>query len=314
MKKRILTGCAIAITLALFFVLKIYVSDFFFDVLILGLGVLAGLECSELLTRMGRYNHKIVSAVFPAFLLVSHIVGVVLNVELWWIILFDLGLVILATFFVFLFNLINKKTKNEIKTRELNVSKPKFSFKKAINNGISFLYPSFLIMLMMLINHLDMFNIGTTALFDGYLSMFALVFVFLIPIFTDVFAMFTGMVLGGPKLCPKLSPKKTISGSVGGVFFAVVLSLCVYLIFDAVPLFSNILINSGFSIWKLALIVMFGSCVAQVGDLFESFLKRKAKVKDSGKSLPGHGGILDRIDSYIFVAPFILISFILLVI
>ena len=66
------------------------------------------------------------------------------------------------------------------------------------------------------------------------------------------------------------------------------------------------------SIWKLMIIVFLGSVVSQFGDIFESYLKRKANVKDSGRILPGHGGILDRFDSYIFVAPYILLAFLFL--
>ena len=63
------------------------------------------------------------------------------------------------------------------------------------------------------------------------------------------------------------------------------------------------------TLWKVAIISFLGSLLGQCGDLFESYLKRNAKVKDSGKIMPGHGGMLDRFDSHIFVAPFIFIAF-----
>ncbi|HAS27890.1 MAG TPA: phosphatidate cytidylyltransferase, partial [Dehalococcoidia bacterium] len=106
---------------------------------------------------------------------------------------------------------------------------------------------------------------------------------------TDTFAYFIGKTWGRHKLAPDISPKKTIEGAVGGVLGAVVISVLAVWLF-ALP------INYGIAVLLGIVVSIFG----QVGDLFESLFKRNMGIKDSGKSLPGHGGFLDRIDSIVF--------------
>lgn len=131
-----------------------------------------------------------------------------------------------------------------------------------------------------------------------------IVFMFIIIWITDSFAYFTGMLFGKHKLAPKVSPKKTIEGSLGGSFFALIISLFVNYKFSIFPEVSPLI---------LAMLVLFLSIISQLGDLFESSIKRIYNVKDSGKILPGHGGVLDRFDSTIFVAPvfYILLKYII---
>lgn len=112
---------------------------------------------------------------------------------------------------------------------------------------------------------------------------------------TDVFAYFTGMLLGRHKLCPNISPKKTVEGAVGGIVFCV-LAFWGY----------GVLLEQKFSlevdILPLCVAAVFVSVVAQMGDLALSVVKRKYGVKDYGFIFPGHGGILDRFDSVIAVS------------
>jgi len=115
----------------------------------------------------------------------------------------------------------------------------------------------------------------------------AVVWVFLIVAFTDIGAFLAGRALGGPKLAPRLSPKKTWSGFFGGVSCAALAGLVFALVLDRGA--------AGFHI-AAALVV---SLIAQAGDMFESLLKRRFGAKDSGGLIPGHGGLLDRVDGIV---------------
>jgi len=117
-----------------------------------------------------------------------------------------------------------------------------------------------------------------------------LIYTILVCIVTDIGGLFIGKIIKGKKLT-KISPNKTISGSIGSFVFSLAL----------VPLFYNELLN--YSPMYLIMITLLISLISQIGDIFISFLKRKAKVKDTSDILPGHGGFLDRIDGIIFALP-----------
>ena len=115
---------------------------------------------------------------------------------------------------------------------------------------------------------------------------------FAIVIMTDTGAFYSGRTLGRHKLAPRISPGKTVEGAIGGFVMAVVAGVvCKYTFFPEIPL-----------LHALALGAALGT-VGQLGDLAESMLKRGSNVKDSGTLLPGHGGMLDRVDSLLFCAP-----------
>jgi phosphatidate cytidylyltransferase len=103
---------------------------------------------------------------------------------------------------------------------------------------------------------------------------------------------YTGRALGRRPLAPSISPNKTLEGAIGGLVFGTVAFVI-----------GARFVFPGSSLWLVTLV---GACIAAlgiVGDLFESLLKRSAAVKDSGTLIPGHGGVLDRIDSWLFAAP-----------
>lgn len=109
---------------------------------------------------------------------------------------------------------------------------------------------------------------------------------------TDIGAFFSGRIIGGPKLAPAISPGKTWAGLGGGMVAAGVVGGLCY-IFSPYP--SNL--------WWAILLAIIISGFAQAGDLFESWIKRRAGVKDSSTLIPGHGGLLDRVDGLMFTIP-----------
>jgi phosphatidate cytidylyltransferase len=123
-----------------------------------------------------------------------------------------------------------------------------------------------------------------------------IIYALLVCICSDIGGLLFGKLLKGKKLS-KISPNKTFSGLYGSFFFSLLL----------VPIFTKHLIN--YSFLSLFIITLLISLTSQIGDLFISFLKRKAKVKDTGNILPGHGGILDRIDGILLAVPISILLF-----
>lgn len=115
---------------------------------------------------------------------------------------------------------------------------------------------------------------------------------------TDIGAYFAGRSIGGPKLAPHLSPKKTWAGLLGGMLSAIAIG-CILSFFFSFPS------HAGQAILLGAVLAV----VAQIGDLFESWMKREAGMKDSSNLIPGHGGILDRADGYTFTAPLLAVVY-----
>ncbi len=141
------------------------------------------------------------------------------------------------------------------------------------------------------------FMLGHILLFDKLIyGKYLIWLVFIIAFTTDTFAYFIGSYLGKTKLCPNISPKKTIEGSIGGILG----SLFVCILYG---IYLNKVQNISISLMHFAILGIFASIISQFGDLTASLIKRNYGIKDFGKIFPGHGGILDRFDSIIFVTP-----------
>lgn len=134
-------------------------------------------------------------------------------------------------------------------------------------------------------------------------GVFYVVVALALPWLADAGAYFVGVFLGKHKLSPKISPKKTIEGAVGGVIICALMVCFTGFIFEKFFFDNGIAVNY----INLAIIGLFGAGISILGDLSFSLIKRGNNLKDFGKIIPGHGGILDRFDSVVFVAPFVAI-------
>ncbi|MBQ8289381.1 MAG: phosphatidate cytidylyltransferase [Clostridia bacterium] len=150
-------------------------------------------------------------------------------------------------------------------------------------------------MLVMLIYTVVSFSAMSVLRVLDTIGFAMLMYVFLIAWITDIFAYFTGYFLGNHKLCPEISPKKTIEGAVGGIVFS---TLGSFLFVFIMSIIDKALVPNYLAVAICAPIL---SVISQLGDLFASAVKREYGIKDFGSLLPGHGGILDRFDSIMAV-------------
>ena len=157
-------------------------------------------------------------------------------------------------------------------------------------------------------------NLSTMILANAFkeASALALLLIFVISPVADTFAFLIGSMIGGKKLCPSISPKKTIAGAVGGVVFGTGASVLMYCLYTLAVPYEYAGIGNP---WVMFVVVgLITSLMTEFGDLVESVIKRHLGIKDMGKIMPGHGGILDRIDGTLFASTFVYIVFVLFIV
>lgn len=146
-------------------------------------------------------------------------------------------------------------------------------------------------------------SLSCMAYFRGYNPQHGLFYIFLALIIAwmcDIGAFFIGTFCGRHKLCPSISPKKTVEGLIGGIVVSIFTSLLASWLYT---LLSPVKGTFAICYWQIALLAFVGSLLSVVGDLFASVIKRGCRAKDFGHIIPGHGGVMDRFDSLLFVTP-----------
>lgn len=316
MKKKIIVALIMLLAVAGAFSLRLagVIGNYFFDMLICCLSIFCALETTKLVSAKGVSASPISAGIYPSLAYAGHMLCFVFSLEVYWYVIIQIC--ILAFCFLLTFVVYSCLNTEEIQEerKTFNLSKVKFGLFVGLKSLFCFVYPCLFMLCFMLLNRIDSFPITGLNRFNGTLSWVALISAVVIPIVTDTTAMFCGKLFKGPKLCKKISPNKTISGAISAIIVSSGVMCGLFFVFNSFSDIARGFFNFDMSFWQFILLGFFGSIVCQAGDLFESFLKRRANVKDSGNILPGHGGVLDRLDSHLFSAPFVLLFFVLLMI
>lgn len=293
MKQRTITGFFIVLAVVLAVASKFLplgIGDYIFDTFIVVITIVAGFEMCNIMDKLGRKVNKYMTSMYLLFNYIILLLSLD-TVEFYWLPVIEMASLLVYFLIIAIIEPIKNKEDRTFKN----------SMKVAYNSILACLYPAFLFGLLLIINHMDVFA-GIE-----HISVVFIVMIFAITMLSDTFAYLVGRTFKGPKLAPKISPNKTISGAIGGLLGGMAGAMIVYAIVYNVGDLSAFLVMYDLSWWHFLLIGLFGSAISQCGDLFESFLKRKAEIKDSGNLLPGHGGMLDRIDAMTFCTAFLFI-------
>ncbi|MCL2621983.1 MAG: phosphatidate cytidylyltransferase [Firmicutes bacterium] len=311
MKTRVITSAFITLGLIIALLLREIdiVGLYIFDALIVLVGVFAVNEVLKVRSKAG-VNRIVVYAYLICALITFYLMH--LN-KIALIYNFFIQVSLLCVFILYaFFSIIADRTL----VKQTRINDTKYSGEvgtRLLDNIIAFVYPGMLLLTLIVVNHIGDY-VSSAGINAG---LFALLMVFAVACTSDVFAYLVGINFGGPKLCPKISPKKTYSGAIGGLLGGVVASLVVLAFFINTQ-FSDFLyskFNELYIIYGVFVILgLLGSVISQLGDILASIVKRRAGVKDYGNILPGHGGVMDRMDAISTNSVFMLIMMLIILI
>lgn len=304
--KRTITGICLGILLIGIIVASHFVSAIFVDVLILLFTAGAVWELHQCFKGAGRRvfiapSIIVLTLAYPAFYLAQHFLagesGIKTNVG-FLAVLCVLLLGVMAVLIEFTF-----RPSKDVKQEELT--------EKALKDGCNL---NDLLVNVFILIYPTLFMAMAWGLSYKYYAVFTIFMAIALPCGCDCFAYWFGSLIKGKKLCPTISPKKTISGAVGGLVGGMAVAIIFWTIFEyfsvvnvapSGQVYQPVIAHTvdGWE-WKSALIFLaiglVGAVVGQLGDLAASRIKRAIGVKDYGKIFPGHGGVMDRLDSITF--------------
>ena len=271
-----------------------YFEPLVFDAFWLGVVIVSMIEVMRIFKRRGNVMFDWINYSYAVAFLVILLTAKFLNLVLYQLIILEVFLLIIVSIILLILPFCFSK---KIYYDESKFSSAReYLMNKSITTLNIIIYPTFLLSLMYLLNHISSLSIVGYGSTDELMGLFAIIMVFVISMMTDTFAMLGGMLFKGKKLCPLISPNKTISGLISGVVIGTISSILLYLIFNSFGTFNGIFTTASVGVWQFALFGFLGAIATSLGDLLASYLKRRAFVKDFGNVFPGHGGFMDRLN------------------
>lgn len=295
MKKRLLTGAILILILAMFIGLRQF-NIYFFDIFIGIITIFSSAEVSRVFIRSHHFNNMSLVTIFPVFYYLGFMFSLQKQLNFGLFFLTELVILLVFVLICLIWTLLDRKS---IKIEQESKTFKKYVLNKVGLTSFIYIYPTMLLGLLFTFNHAV--DIGWfSELISNNLGLFLILILFAITTFTDTFAYFVGSALKGPKLCPLISPKKTISGAIGGLLGGIIASLIGFAIVSSINDFNSFFMLKNIQVWHFLILGFVGSIFTQLGDIFASWLKRKALTKDFSSIFPGHGGFMDRFDGLSF--------------
>ncbi len=293
-KKRVITGTFIAIVYIAVLLLSTYVHPIFFDVFVF-------LLCAGGAWEMARA----LSSKFSPAILIIDMISVVVGFGAFWFAQYFYGTYSagMTAYFISLVVMV-------LATVIVTACSKTYVKGNAYTTIFVMLYPIAVLMFSVGLNYFINLDFNWVAGSTPYRNA-GLCLMFIVPSLTDVMAYVVGSRLKGKKLCPTISPNKTVSGAIGGLFGGILgaglVLLCTYITWlTGFDLFGLKMLTDGWTstIINFLMLGLFGSVFDQAGDLVASYIKRQVGIKDYSNLLPGHGGVLDRVDGFMLCGVF----------
>ena len=306
MKKRILSATIIVALIAVALTSRM-LTPYVFDAIMIICGIVGTIEVVRAYAKRKMYVNENLACTYILVLYLGLIIAIYNKATILQLLLYFVCIIAIYFVLTFIFSILFKDvTREEMLKAGYTKSIFKYSITKALRSIYILIYPTMLFMLIIVLNHLNDFYVATLTDKSTLLSIsafvdFLVIAVFVCATFTDTFAMLIGSKLQGKKLCPNISPNKTVSGAVGGFLMGLIGVLGLYMLYSLNTDFITILNTLEITWVPIILFAVFGPIIAQLGDIVASVIKRKNYIKDFSNLIPGHGGVMDRVDGLIFV-------------
>jgi len=311
MKDRIKSAIVMLGGLAVMLMLRHFWS-FSFDLFWIMLTFLCTRELVLLVNRRENNAHcyKYVNYVYPIIIAVFALIGYLTNMQFHLIILYEMIILVLLMLGLIILPVLMPKFKKLPKEEKRNGRE--VIFNRALVSSYILIYPTLIMSCMLFVNHMVDLGVVEADVSNNIFGLFSILLILATSMATDTMAMFCGKLFKGKKLCPTISYNKRISGLIGGIAFAMIASVLMFLLFTLNADLLATFTAHNVKWWQFLIIGFFSGVVTSAGDLIGSYIKRRYFVKDFGNFFPGHGGFMDRLNGIILNIPVILISFIIL--